>query len=75
MSSIALSTANGSISAQPSPYAIGDHDSDGIADSMVKFNRQEVISIVDAGDEIEINITGKIGGMKFTGVDVIRVIN
>ncbi len=50
MTTIVLSTGKGKVSAQLSPVEIGDHDSDGIADWTVKFDRQEVIGIVDIGD-------------------------
>jgi len=74
ISSLVLSTAKGSVFAQISPSKVGDYDSDGIADLMVKFNRQEVISIVDAGEAIEITITGNVAGMLFRGSDWIKVI-
>jgi parallel beta-helix repeat protein len=37
---------NNTIPAEPKPIALGDYDSDGIPDLMVKFNRTEVISFI-----------------------------
>jgi hypothetical protein len=74
LTSVTLNTANGSVSAQLAPSSVGDHDGDGIADLMVKFNRQDVAGIVEAGDAMEVTISGSIDGMTFEGSDVIRVI-
>jgi|GEM_PF-4134350 len=75
LDSITLSTANGSVTAQVSPYEVGDYDGDGIADLMVKFDRQDVIGIVDAGDNVEVTVTGDLDNVKFSGSDSIRVIH
>lgn len=64
----------GSIPAEARPYAIGDHDKDGIADLMVKFKRSELINLLRDGDRVPVQVTGKVGSMLFEGVDVIRVI-
>jgi len=74
ISSLVLSTAKGSVIAQVSPSEVGDYDSDGVADLMVKFDRQQVISIVDAGEAVELTVTGNIAGMQFKGNDWIKVI-
>ena len=62
------------ISAEANPTKIGDYDDDDVADLMVKFDRQEVIAIVDAGDQVEITVTGEVVGAPFEGSDTIRVI-
>ncbi|MGC8832249.1 MAG: hypothetical protein ACP5PQ_06695, partial [Thermoproteota archaeon] len=72
---VKLFTAKGNVSVQASPIEIGDYDNDGIPDLMVKFPRQEVIKIVDAGDQIPITIKGEVSGNPFEGIDTIKVLN
>lgn len=74
MGTVTLSTSKGSISAQLTPSEVGDYDSDGIPDSIVKFDRQAVIAIVDAGDKVKITIRGRVAGAIFEGSDETRVI-
>lgn len=64
----------GTIPAEMRPYAVGDHDKDGIPDLMVKFKRSDVINLLSDGDSVPVHVTGKAGSMLFEGVDVIRVI-
>ncbi len=52
---------------------IGDYDDDGIPDCMVKFDRLAVQGILAVGDEVEITVTGEVGGIPFEGSDIIRV--
>lgn len=53
---------------------IGDYDSDGIQDLMVKFDRRTVENLVSAGGEFKITITGRLSdGKKFAGSDTIQV--
>ena len=67
---------NYQVHAEAHPTEIGDYDNDDIADLMVKFDGQEVIAIVDAGDQVEITVTGKLtDGALFKGIDTIRVID
>jgi len=67
---------NGEIYAESSPYEIGDYDNDGISDLMVKFDRVAVISLLCAGDEVAITITGNlVDGRLFKGTDTIGVIS
>lgn len=56
------------------PTNIGDHDGDGIKDLMVKFDRKEVIGILDTGEAVEITITGMVGETPFEGSDIVNVI-
>jgi len=74
ISTVRLSTNNGIVSALISPTDVGDHNSNGIPDLMVKFDRQAVIGIVDVGDVV-VTISGKISGEDFEGSDTIRVID
>jgi len=65
---------NGEISAELHPTEIGDYDTDGIPDLMVKFNRKELIAISSVG-EATLRITGEVNGTSFEGSDTIRVID
>lgn len=61
------------------PSAIGDYNSNGIPDLMVKFNRAEVTEYIlskGTGQEnITLNVSGKLlNETSFTGSDVIRII-
>jgi len=56
------------------PAEMGDYDEDGILDLMVKFDRQEVIALLSAG-EATLAITGEVDGTPFEGSDSIRVID
>jgi len=59
----------------PKPIEIGDYDSDGINDLMVKFDRQELIEVLEPGEQI-IDITGRLwDGRPIAGFDIIRVIH
>jgi hypothetical protein len=61
------------IPAEANPISIGDYDDDGVADLIVKFDRKEVIAVVDAGDQVELTVTGEVGGAPFKGSDTIKV--
>ncbi len=63
------------IYAVSTPTEIGDYDSDGINDLMVKFSRDAVSQAVSIGD-IKITVTGKLSdGSDFLGSATIRVID
>ncbi|MCW4052763.1 MAG: carbohydrate binding domain-containing protein [Candidatus Bathyarchaeota archaeon] len=64
---------NGEIPAELHPTEIGDYDADGIPDLMVKFDRQDLIAILNAG-EATLTITGEVDGIAFEGTDTIEVI-
>jgi len=65
---------NDTVSAELKPASIGDYDDDGILDLMVKFDRGEVTSILEAGDYVEVKISGELNdGTKFNGTDYITV--
>ena len=66
---------NGNLSAESKWFSVGDHDGDGIADVMVKFDRQAVIDMVEPGDSVEMTVTFKINGVDFSGTDHIRVLD
>jgi hypothetical protein len=66
---------NSVVPAETSPTAIGDYDADGVPDLMVKFDRADVQGTVEAGDSIEITITGQVNGIDFEGTDTIKVID
>ena len=63
------------VQAEVRPTEIGDYDNDGIADLMVKFDRQELISLLEVGDA-ELKVAGELyDGTPFEGSDTIRVID
>jgi hypothetical protein len=66
---------NGTIAALPQPTEIGDYDGDGIPDLMVKFDRATVESVLAVGEQVQITVTGEVGGIAFEGTDIIRVID
>ncbi len=70
ISSIRLETT---IPAELRPYAIGDHDKDGIPDLMVKFKRSDVINLLPNGEQVTVHVTGRVGVTTLDGVDIIRV--
>ena len=55
------------------PSEVGDYDSDGIADLMVKFDRQAVSELLSPG-EAELTVTGKVWEVHFKGSDTVDVI-
>jgi hypothetical protein len=67
---------NDQVPVESRPTGVGDCDDDGIAELMVKFDRSAVQEILEAGDEVEITVTGELNDdTKFEGSDTIRVIN
>jgi hypothetical protein len=67
---------NGQVPAQAHPMEIGDYDLDGVADLMVKFDKDAVQATVEVGDEVLIIVTGELSdGTVFEGHDTIRVID
>ncbi len=75
ISDIDISTIrlNGVIPAAFHPTEVADYDADGNSDLMVKFNRQDLLATLRAG-EVTLSITGEINGMAFEGTDTIKVI-
>ena len=64
------------VPAELKPVSLGDNDSDGAADLMVKFDQNAVQGTLDVGDDVQIVVSGKlIDGTSFEGSDTIRVIN
>ena len=76
---VAAVLLNGVVPAETKPTGVGDYDSDGIADLMVKFDRSAVEEILGPNDEVEITVTGEVArtlfGIPFEGSDTIRVID
>lgn len=66
---------NNTIPALLKPTQVGDYDSDGIPDLMVKFDRAVIEGILNTSDAVKITITGKVSGIDFKGSDSIRVIS
>jgi hypothetical protein len=68
-------TLQGVIHPESDPTEIGDYDSDGTPDLMVKFDRNEVIELLQPGEQ-SIALTGQLdGGTALAGVDTVRVIH
>jgi len=66
---------NDVVPAETHPTNISDYDNDSIPDLMVKFDRQDVIDILEVGDSVAITITGELNDeTQFEGTDYIRVI-
>ncbi|MEM3514681.1 MAG: fibronectin type III domain-containing protein [Candidatus Hadarchaeum sp.] len=61
------------VSTEPQPFDICDHDKDGIPDLMVKFSRQAVQALLEAGVN-EVKVVGEVAGIPFEGSDIIKVI-
>jgi hypothetical protein len=67
---------NETVPAELQPIEVGDYDSDGVPDLMVKFDRQAVNDILPIGDAVSITVTGNLyDGAPFEGSDTIRVID
>ena len=75
LSSVSL---NDTVPALAKPIKIGDYDSDGIPDLMVKFDRASVIALF-AGKTVPgdyaIEVIGTVRGIRFKGTVTIRVIS
>ena len=73
---------NGTIPVDPeAPTQIGDYDSDGIPDLMIKFSRAEVIALILSHIDPEekfgkatLTITGTVAGIQFEGSDTIETV-
>jgi parallel beta-helix repeat protein len=63
---------------EPVPTEIGDYDSDGIPDLMVKFNRTMVSELVLSEDttysSVTLTVKGEISGTPFEGTDIVKVL-
>jgi hypothetical protein len=76
--SVVISEIDGDVIDPPlhtaGPWQIGDYDRDGIPDLMVKFDRQELISLLKVTDK-SITVSGELAdGTLFFGTDNSRVI-
>ena len=66
---------NGIVPALAYPTDVGDYDSDGVPDLMVKFDRSNAQDMLEPGDEVEVTVSGQLtNGTTFEGTDTIRVI-
>jgi DNA-binding beta-propeller fold protein YncE len=63
------------IPAEAQPVAIGDYDSDGVPDLMVKFDRQAVQALLTPGETVTVYVGGLLAdGTEFLGSDTVRVL-
>jgi parallel beta-helix repeat protein len=66
---------NCQVPVETKPIEIGDYDSNGIPDLMVKFNQSAVQNILEVGDEVKLTLTGRLfDGTQYEGSDTIQVI-
>jgi len=66
---------NGIVPALAHPTDVGDYDSDGVPNLMVKFDRSHVQNVLEPGNEVEVTVSGQLtDGTTFEGTDTIRVI-
>ncbi|HII01031.1 TPA: hypothetical protein HA351_05045 [Methanosarcinaceae archaeon] len=60
--------------AESAPVNVGDCDCNGIPDLMIKFDKQNLLPLLDA-ENMELTVTGKMmDGSMFEGTDTIRVL-
>jgi len=72
---LTISQGELSVSAEPSPTELGDFDSDGITDLMVKFDRALVHQMLSPG-YIQLTVSGSLtDGLQFEGSDLVNVID
>jgi len=79
ISSITLNTPSGNVPVDPNaPVTIGDYDSNGIPDMMVKFDRSNLIDQIgstETDQQINLKIVGQLlDETQFEGTDTVRVI-
>jgi hypothetical protein len=69
-------TLEGVITAEETPYEIGDYNNNGIPDLMVKFDRQVLIEYLgNVSGEFTLTINGELnGGLLFEGKDIIIIL-
>ena len=63
---------NDTVPALGKPTEIGDYDSDGVPDLMVKFDRAAVQDALTLSGALELTITGEVAGIGFEGGDTIK---
>jgi len=64
------------IVAQLTPTSVGDYDKNGVADRMVKFDRQAVVAaLAGRTGDITLTVSGELTNGRFSGTDTIKVIN
>ncbi len=70
--SIALNEA---VSCEINSAQIGDYNNNGVADLMVKFDRQNLWYFLERGERVPVAISGKVGDKYFRGIDIIKILN
>jgi hypothetical protein len=67
---------NGAVPVDPAaPVSIGDHDGNGVADLMLKFDRAALDLTLAAGEVVPVTVAGTIAGHCFDGATQMRVIH
>jgi len=65
---------NGTVAVDPlAQSALTDHDGDGVAELMVKFDRTALELTLSEGDEDTVTVTFQTGGHRYSGTDLVRV--
>jgi len=66
----------GTVFADLTDWSIGDYDKDGIADLMVRFEREDLSSVLQTGDEVAVTVSGALSdGTPFEGSEVLEVVD
>lgn len=61
--------------ADPTKHVVGDHDSDGIPDVMLKFDQDLLTPTLDEGDSVDVTLSGELAGdHRVMATGVLRVI-
>jgi hypothetical protein len=77
VATVVLCTSTACVPADADPGEVGDGDGDGVADRMVKFDRQLVIALVaDTAAPVEVTFTvsGLVAGVAFAGADTVQIL-
>ncbi len=71
---IASIRLNGTVSVDPAaPTVLEDHDGNGVASLIVKFDREAVELALSEGDNVPVTVTGTVDGQAFSGTDHVGV--
>jgi hypothetical protein len=66
---------NSTVEALEEPTEVDDHDQNGVAELMVKFVRSRVLQVIEGTGQVEIEVTGMVENMEFSGLDTVRVLD
>jgi hypothetical protein len=76
LETVYIAVAGYQIFPDPSRIQVGDHDGDGVADLMVKLDRQAITDLLAPGEEAFVGVGGLlVDGAAFAGYDALRVVS